>query len=105
MSVNDRGTKKWTAMMLPEHIELLKKMWQEEEYKEKPILDEQQLMEMETKLQCALHNNLTVEIKHYDEPHFAVARGKLLKINARSGYLRVGEKEISLENVLDVYID
>ncbi|WP_404451819.1 YolD-like family protein [Virgibacillus necropolis] len=105
MSMNDRGTKKWTAMMLPEHIELLKKMWEETDYKEKPILDEQQIAEMELKLQCALHNNLTVEIKYYDKPHYSVARGKLLMINAGTGILRLGEKEIDLENVLDVYID
>jgi len=31
--VNDRGTKKWTAMMMPEHEEMLHQMWQEQEYK------------------------------------------------------------------------
>lgn len=25
--VNDRGTMKWTTMMLPEHVKLLKEMW------------------------------------------------------------------------------
>lgn len=105
MSLHDRGTKKWTAMMLPEHIELLKKMWEEDDYKENPILDEQQIDEMELKLQCALHNNLTVEIKYYDKPHYCMARGKLKVINTRTGLLRLGEKEIAIENVIDVYID
>lgn len=105
MSLHDRGTKKWTAMMLPEHIELLKKMWEENDYNEKPILDEQQIAEMESKLQCALHNDLTVELKYYDKPHYSVARGKLRMINAGTGSLKIGEKEIAMENVLDVYID
>ncbi|MFZ3578757.1 YolD-like family protein [Virgibacillus sp. DJP39] len=105
MSVNDRGTKKWTAMMLPEHIELLKKMWDEDDHKEKPILDEQQIEELDAKLQCALSNNLSVEIKYYDEPHYCMAKGKLLKINANSGLIRLEDKDIQFKNVLDVHID
>ncbi|GIP64468.1 hypothetical protein J32TS6_30230 [Virgibacillus pantothenticus] len=40
--VNDRVTIKWTSIMLPEHVEMLEEVWKEQEYKEKPILDEQQ---------------------------------------------------------------
>ncbi|WP_419893407.1 YolD-like family protein [Oceanobacillus kimchii] len=43
MSVNDRGTIKWTAMMLPEHAELLNQLKEKKNRKQKPILDEQQL--------------------------------------------------------------
>lgn len=31
--INARGTKKWTSLMLPEHIEALKKLREEEEWK------------------------------------------------------------------------
>lgn len=49
----DRGMKKWRGMMIPEHVELLKK-WREEEEVEKPILDEQKLQEFEEIVQEAL---------------------------------------------------
>ncbi|GAB3801050.1 YolD-like family protein [Virgibacillus kimchii] len=59
--VNDRGNIKWTSLMLPEHVQLIKEMWEEDDKKEKPILDEQQIEEIIMKLRMALHDNLTVE--------------------------------------------
>ncbi|MTW85644.1 hypothetical protein F3157_08210 [Virgibacillus dakarensis] len=40
--------------MMPEHVELLKKTWEELERKEKPILDDQQKLDIDLKLQCAI---------------------------------------------------
>ncbi|ASK64122.1 hypothetical protein CFK37_19175 [Virgibacillus phasianinus] len=106
MSVNDRGTIKWTAMMLPEHINMLNEYWKEEEYKEKPMLDEQQKEEIGMKLQCAIHNNLTVEIKHYSGRDYLTIKGKLMKIDQIKLKLNNEDQtEIKLDNVLDVHID
>ena len=55
--VNDRGTKKWTSLMLPEHVEILKKVFAEQSYQTKPILDEQQVVENERILKHALHED------------------------------------------------
>lgn len=41
MDIKDRGTIKWTAMMLPEHVELLKQLEHEQQKVKKPELDEQ----------------------------------------------------------------
>ena len=41
MDINERGTKKWTSLMLPEQIEMLEQLDREQDRKEKPILDEQ----------------------------------------------------------------
>ncbi|MFD2759694.1 YolD-like family protein [Lentibacillus juripiscarius] len=101
--VNDRGTKKWTAMMLPEHEELLRKMWAEQEYKEKPILDEQQKEEIDARLQAAVNNDLTVEVKHYNGRDFLTNKGKLTRINQEQLWLG-DESIIKLADVLDVYI-
>jgi len=38
--LRDRGTKKWTSIMLPEHAKMLEHIWKESEHKDKPILDE-----------------------------------------------------------------
>ena len=37
--LKDRGTIKWTSLMLPEHVERLKNMWSETEKTAKPLLD------------------------------------------------------------------
>ncbi len=58
----DRGTIKWTSLMLPEHVQLVKELWKEDERVEKGIIDEQKAVEIDFLLQRALNDNLTVEI-------------------------------------------
>ncbi|MFC5712450.1 YolD-like family protein [Thalassorhabdus alkalitolerans] len=50
MDIKDRGTIKWTAMMLPEHVELLKQLEHEQQKVKKPELDEQAWQEIEEKV-------------------------------------------------------
>ena len=68
----DRGTIKWTSLMLPEHVEMIMRLWKEDERVEKGILDEQKAIEIDFLLQRALHDDLTVTAKvhngfDYDE--------------------------------------
>ncbi|MGD7045763.1 YolD-like family protein [Jeotgalibacillus proteolyticus] len=55
---NDRGTIKWTSLMLPEHVEMVKEIYKEQNKVDKPLLDEQQiqdhtfLLEMRTFVRC-----------------------------------------------------
>lgn len=48
--VNDRGKIKWTSLMLPEHVEMLQQMGREIGKAKPPIMDEQQLEELEQKV-------------------------------------------------------
>lgn len=105
--IKDRGTKKWTSIMLPEHVEALKQMFAEEERKEKPILDEQKKMEMDFLLQAALSNDATVEIKYYANYDYCTVKGKLLTIDSLNGYLKIEHdtlEDIQLQDILDVSI-
>lgn len=104
--INERGTKKWVSLMMPEHIKLLNDMWEEKEYKKKPILDEQQLIEIDMKLQCAIHNDLTVKIKYFEDHNYQTKRGKLLDISSLKKALQLDDNtEIAWESIIDVYID
>ncbi|WP_158591788.1 YolD-like family protein [Oceanobacillus halophilus] len=104
--VNDRGTIKWTSMMMPEHINMLNQMWNEKEYKTKPIIDAQQLSEMNTKLQLAIHNNLTVRIKYYKNHDFHTMAGKLKSIDINNKQIVLqGKERICLTDILDVIIE
>ncbi|GAA0428186.1 YolD-like family protein [Lentibacillus halophilus] len=103
-NIYDRGSKKWTAMMMPEHEELLRKMWKEQDYKEKPILDEQQKEDVDARLQEAVYYHRTVEVKHYNGRDFLTSKGTVSKIDERQLWLDNGAT-IKLEDVLDVRID
>lgn len=105
MNVNDRGTMKWTSLMLPEHIKLLEEMWEGEKHKEKPVLDDQQKAEIDMMLQCALYNSLTVEIVYYSNHDYYTVEDRVLKIDALSGCLRLENMErLHVNNIIGIQI-
>lgn len=97
--MQDRGTKKWTSLMLPEHVEMIKQLWAEDEFKEKPILSEQQLEENEFILQEALRDDSTIQVKYYNEHDFCFISGK---VTAENNYLAVDGITIKLDDILDI---
>lgn len=103
--IKDRGTKKWTSLMFPEHVEQLKQVFAEEKREAKPILDEQYKMDINRKLQDAFVLHDEVEITYY--AHFKRKKtvGKLLSVG--QGYIRLNNDErtkITFDNILDVEI-
>lgn len=102
--LHDRGTKKWTSLMLPEHAEALKKLFAEYERKEKPVLDEQQLLENESAIQEAIENDLDVDIRYFKDYDFHVARGKILFIEMGDRSLHLDNEKIKLDNIIEVNI-
>lgn len=103
--VNDRGTIKWTSIMMPEHVEMLQEILEEQDRKEKPILDEQQQEEINLKLWMALKNDLTVELKYYDKHDFYKAKGKITSINRQNKYIDIAGQRLPFESIIDVWID
>ena len=65
--IRDRGRIKWTSMMLPEHVKMLREWVQEDEYEQEKVLDEQQLEQMNETILGAMEFNyqvcLTILIK------------------------------------------
>lgn len=103
--VNDRGTIKWTTMMLPEHSNLLKEMWSQKEWKEKPMLDEQLVTEINLNLQLALKDNLTIEIEYFHNRDYHKVKGKLLGVDPLLNYVRFENLEIPLTNITSTWIE
>lgn len=79
--MKDRGTKKWTSLMLPEHVEMLQHFFVETTYEKKPLLDEQQKAIINRKLLDALHTNRRVNITIYENNGFQQVSGQLLHID------------------------
>ncbi|HLR71312.1 MAG TPA: YolD-like family protein [Pseudogracilibacillus sp.] len=105
MNVHDRGTMKWVSLMLPEHVEMLKEVFVE--YKEKPILDEQKMTEIDRTLKYALKYQVTIEMTYYEDGDFLTLRGKLAEIDQWRGYIVLRNENgghISLSNMIDVEV-
>lgn len=106
MNVNDRGTKKWTAMMMPEHIKMINDLWAEDDKKEKPFIDEQLQIEFGIKLRLALKDDLTVEVEYYADHDYHTEKGKLIYLDPISRQLRFDGNDdyICLDDIIDVNI-
>lgn len=105
LQVQDRGTKKWVSLMLPEHMEMLKNVFIER--KARPILDEQKMEKIDETLKYAFTNKLNVGITYYRAGNYLRVIGKLARIDQWQGYivlLNENGSQISLKDVVNVEI-
>lgn len=98
----DRGTKKWTSLMMPEHVEMLNQAFAEQEYKEMPILDEQQVIENNILLQDALKNDLKISVKYFADHNYHFEEGYLLHVDVLNKKIYMENKQIKHDNVIEV---
>ncbi|WP_433594986.1 YolD-like family protein [Lysinibacillus xylanilyticus] len=68
--IRDRGTIKWTAMMLPEHIQKIKQ-WKREAFAEAPrTLSEWELEDLQQTINQAFKQHKTVTISTWQEAKY-----------------------------------
>ncbi len=79
MFIKDRGNIKWTSLMLVEHKKALKKLRENIDLKEKPELDEQELMRLNMILKKALKVDKTTLIVYYSKGKFKQIEGLIKK--------------------------
>lgn len=104
MDVNERGTKKWTSLMLPEHVQMLEELDQEQDRKEKPVLDEQMITENYMVMEEALRSDLKIRIKYYADYDYKYHEGFLLSVDTINMIVFMEEININLDDVLEVHI-
>lgn len=83
-------------------------MWKEKKYKKKPVIDEQQMNEINMKLQIAIHNNLNVIIEYYKDYETYKINGKVRKVDSLRKYLQLNDSNytsIPVSDILNVQID
>lgn len=103
MKVHDRGTMKWVSLMLPEHVAMLQEILHEKA--ERPILDEQKMIEIDSKLKFALEQQAVLEMTYYQTGDIVTLSGKLKKIDQWRGYIVLRGEDgfiISLQDIVDV---
>jgi hypothetical protein len=105
--IRDRGTIKWTAMMLPEHVKLLREWQKEDEYQTKPELDEQQLEAMNDTLCEAMASGQEVMITYFEQKKYKLLVGTIHYYDEIKKKLHVVDSfgnvhYLAAENVVDV---
>ncbi|TWL05199.1 hypothetical protein CHCC20323_3103 [Bacillus licheniformis] len=60
-NLKDRGTIKWTAMMLPEHVGLLRELESSQDKVKRPVLDMSQIEDMQMVISEAMELNNPVQ--------------------------------------------
>lgn len=79
--IKDRGTIKWTAMMLPEHIQKIKQ-WKREAYAEAPrTLTEWELEDLQQTINQAFKQHKTVTITTWQEAKYVQWTGTITALD------------------------
>ncbi|MFJ8261388.1 YolD-like family protein [Rummeliibacillus sp. NPDC094406] len=109
LNIKDRGSIKWSmAMMMPEHVALLKKEREKEDYIRKPELTEWELEDMQMNLMMALNIKLELEYKIWNDGKFEYHRGVITRINEQTKEFYYSDPflnirgPINLEEVVDI---
>lgn len=108
--MRDRGSIKWTALMLPEHKKMLADLYEEQKHVTKPKLDEQKLEELNNMVRVALGHTLNVKVTFYRHRGFHSVSGQIAKINELAKMIWLmdesgEEHRISFEDILNIEID
>ena len=89
-------------MMLIEHRDRLKKLKEHEDDREKPTLDDQEKVVINSKLQQAIDNNLEVKINYYESKRFKTITGEIKKVYITRKEIIINKKKIKFEDLIDV---
>jgi hypothetical protein len=90
MSIRDRGNIKWTCLMLPEHVKLLINYIKEEYYDiQEPILDEQQLEEINSLILESMEFNFPLSINVFKNKRLISIKGIIHFIDVNKQELRI----------------
>ena len=82
--IQDRGNIKWTAMMLPEHVGLLRDWHDENEVTKRPELDEFELTLLAEEIERAHKGKSDVKLTHWKDGRLIEDYGKVMTIDTSS---------------------
>ncbi|MEC3608749.1 YolD-like family protein [Bacillus glycinifermentans] len=88
-NLKDRGTIKWTAMMLPEHVSLLRELETNLNRVKRPVLDMAQIEDMERVICEVMEINSTVQFSVFKPLPFlnGAETGETINIEGKIHYI------------------
>ncbi|KHD84746.1 YolD-like family protein [Bacillus ginsengihumi] len=107
--IRDRGNKKWVSLMLPEHVQMLKEMAIDLNRQEQPILDEDQIQELEIRINDSIQYHLPLEFTIIKEGFEQRVTGYVHRINQIQKQFKLKDmndnvKYINFSEIVDVNI-
>ncbi|WJH37093.1 YolD-like family protein [Paenibacillus sp. CC-CFT747] len=100
----------WEAsrMMLPEHRERIITYRRDVNIKEKPILDEQRIIELVRVISEAIFTDTKVSVTVFDEYENTVLIGCIDKIDTHNKHIKLIHNDdftwINLQNIIDIHL-
>ncbi|WAA13832.1 YolD-like family protein [Fervidibacillus halotolerans] len=90
--IRDRGRIKWTAMMLPEHVKLLREWTKEDEWEKRSEPDGQMLEQMDQIVQRARMTGEVVTVRYYEDHRYERITGRIDSFDIVSKCLRMKDE-------------
>ncbi|WP_227397208.1 YolD-like family protein [Jeotgalibacillus aurantiacus] len=91
----DRGTIKWTSMMMPEHVAMLKDYLKNEyEAEEKPIMDEQVMEQIFMSIEESCEQHQTIDLHVHEKIKREKIRGRVTNINYMDRHITMDTDEL-----------
>jgi hypothetical protein len=105
--IRDRGRIKWTSMMLPEHVKMLRDWVKEDTFEYRKQLDEQQLEQMNETISSAMEFDQNITISHYHSNQYELVIGKVHYWDALGQKLHIVDRfeevhQIKMSDIYDV---
>lgn len=102
----DRGTKKWVAMMLPEHVVKIKEWVAEDDYTERPDLDDWELQQIQEEIEVAYKSKCQTLIKTWVDGKIIHYQGTIKEIDLHLRIIMLqdpfGIERIPVEKIISV---
>lgn len=106
--LQDRGNKKWVAMMLPEHVSLLREYGKEIKREPNPELDEWDYDAIQHTLDTAIKSKADTKVKLWRDGAFFYNRGIVESVDLRRRVIELEDPfsllQLKLDEIVDVTI-
>ncbi len=106
--IRDRGSKKWVAMMLPEHVKMLRDYHEEIKKVPFPDLNEFDYEVIQEQIELAMKRNVDIKIKRWKDGEFLYHRGTIQWIDLTRRIIELEDPfqffEVKLDEIVDVTI-
>ncbi|MEI4770953.1 YolD-like family protein [Psychrobacillus sp. FJAT-51614] len=106
--VQDRGSKKWVAMVLPEHVKLMRDYVREQQLIPRPQLNEWDLEIIEETINLAMTRKCDVAIKMWRDGKYVLRGGIIQRVDLKQRTMEVddpfGLHKYKLDEVVDVTV-
>ncbi|MFS0560152.1 YolD-like family protein [Terribacillus sp. 179-K 1B1 HS] len=81
MDIHERGTKKWTALMMPEHIGMIQAMVGRMFHEDMPIIAEDKQEDMQVDIECAVKYDKEIRVTYHDGKYIDTVVGRIASVN------------------------